>query len=87
MEAIATNAATARERLLHLIEDLINNVDDKKIIDIYASLSDEMEQDFVLSDELKAELDQIDDDLDNGRLDKFTTQEQFRNYVKEKTEK
>jgi len=83
MAAIATtDAATAREKIIHFIED----IEDTRVISLYEFLKVEIdeEEDFKLPDELKADLDQMDDDLDNGRMNKFTTQEQFRNYVKEK---
>ena len=82
MDALSKIIDSKGEKLIHFIEKM----EDERANGLYELLKSEIEDEssFVLSDELKAELDQIDDDLDNGRMHKFTTQKQFRKFVKEK---
>ncbi|WP_156522602.1 hypothetical protein [Arachidicoccus ginsenosidimutans] len=53
-----------------------------RAISLYEFLKVEIDEEegIQLSDELQAALNEMDDDLDKG----FATQEDFRNYVKEK---
>lgn len=82
MDTAAINTASKREKLIHFIEKM----EDERANGLYELLKTEIEDEdsFVIDDELKKELDQIDDDLDKGRMHKFTTQEQFRKFVNEK---
>ena len=80
MAAIATNAATARERLHHIIDE----IEDVRVINLYEFLKDEDEtfDDFVYTGEVKARIAKVRDDYANGRMENFLNGEQFYDELK-----
>ena len=80
MAVIATNAATARERLHHIIDE----IEDVRVINLYEFLKneDEASDDFVYTGEVKARIAKVRDDYANGRMENFLNEEQFHDELK-----
>lgn len=80
MAAIVMDAATARERLHHIID----KIEDVRVINLYEFLKDEDEafDDFVYTSEVKARITNVRDDYANGRMESFLNEEQFHHELK-----
>jgi hypothetical protein len=81
MATIAADAATARERLHHIIDE----IEDTRVINLYEFLKDEDNtvEDFVYTGEVKARIAKVRDDYANGRKESFLTEKQFRDQLKQ----
>lgn len=76
MATIVMDAATARERIIHFLEE----IEDTCVISLYEFLKVEMneeEDDFIYTGEVKTRIEKVRDDYTNGRLENFLTEEQF----------
>ena len=81
MEAIETSPATARERLLYLVQALIDNIEDDKILEIYASVSNDDNVEY--SDEIKSRIEKVRNDYTNKKMDNFFTETQFHQQLQQ----
>jgi hypothetical protein len=81
MATITADAATARERLHHIIDE----IEDTRVINLYEFLKDEDNtvEDFVYTGEVKARIAKVRDDYANGRKESFLTGKQFRDQLKQ----
>lgn len=80
MLGITTDAATAREKLHHIIDE----IEDVRVINLYEFLKDEDETfgDFIYTGEVKARIAKVRDDYANGRMENFLNEEQFHDELK-----
>jgi hypothetical protein len=69
MTTVTTNAEEVREKLHRYIDEM----DDAGVIDLYENFKTQIEEEELieLPDEVKAELDQIEKDYENGKLEMF----------------
>jgi hypothetical protein len=81
MSAIIRDAATAREKIIQFIE----TIEDRRVISLYEFLKAEIDNDdWEYPVELKAQLDDVENDIVNNKRQEFVTQDEFKQYMKQK---
>lgn len=81
MSAIIRDAAAAREKIIQFIE----TIEDRRVISLYEFLRAEIDNDdWEYPLELKEQLDNVEDDIINNKREEFLTQDEFKQYVKQK---
>ena len=80
MAAITSDAATVREKLHHIIDE----IEEVRVINLYEFLKDEDERfdDIVYTGEGKERIAKVRDDYANGRMENFLNEEQFHDELK-----
>ncbi len=69
-----TDAAIARERLHHIIDE----IEDIRVINLYEFLKDEEDKDdFIYTNEVKTRIEKVRDDYASERMENFLTEEQL----------
>ena len=81
MTTTTMNAATARERMIQFLE----NVEDARVLGLYTFLAEEIEEEIGQGDEypeeLKMQLDKVEDDIKHCRKEMFISEEELHNRI------